>query len=142
MLWEFESPTPWSSSKATDLAVARADPEAYDCPMTAAESTSTPGYTTVEWRARRREHRASALAIRANQQATPVYEYRYLKDDRGRSVKHRRPVSGYTQDGAKAQWEVAPRSETGYSTFDNSRLTYARSAGLPSLGRKYAPGNR
>lgn len=110
--------------------------------MHSAESTSTPGYAPVEWRARRREHRASALAVKAHAQSEPVYEYRYLKDDRGRSVKHRRPASGYAQDGSKAQWEIAPRSETGYSTFDNSRLTYARSAGLPSLGRKYAPGKR
>jgi len=96
----------------------------------------------VEWRARRREHRASKLAVKAQALSKPVYEYRYLKDDRGRSVKHRRPVSGYAQDGSKAQWEVAARSESGYSTFDNSRLTYARSAGLPSLGKKYAPGHR
>lgn len=65
-----------------------------------------------------------------------VYEVRYFKDERGRSVQLRRCVTL----GLESDWEPIPSSKSSYTTFDNSRLTYARSAGLPSLGRKYSPG--
>jgi hypothetical protein len=87
--------------------------------------------------ARRRRSRA-----RSERSLGPVYEYRYFKDERGRSVQLRRRVEDGFSGILDADWEPIPSASSSYTTFDNSRLTYARSAGLPSLGRKYAPGRR
>lgn len=82
--------------------------------------------------------RSRPLKRKPKKQGEPkrVYEVRYFKDERGRSVLLRRCVTL----GLETDWEPIPSSKSIYTTFDNSRLTYARSAGLPSLGRKYAPG--
>lgn len=101
-----------------------------------AESASSPSHSPEEGKVRRRSQ--SSMERWEERRANPVYEHRYFKDERGRSVQLRCLVASSVEEAR----EPIPSESSSYTTFDNSRLTYARSAGLPSLGKKYAPGQR
>jgi hypothetical protein len=67
-----------------------------------------------------------------------LYRYRYFKDADGRSVQLRQSLTA----SKDSPWVPVPAAPASYTTFDNSRLAYASSAGLPSLGRSHGPSRR